>query len=195
MKHMKMILFLLILSSICTVILGGAQLAYEKASVIFNKRLYVTILELFDVSAGEDNVEKIFQDYFDTKTIGTTNYYIAKKKKKGARVFKAEGPGLWSRIEVLLAVEQGAERLHALHVLSQAETPGLGGRIAEPAFQKRFNGVEIRPEVNIVKFAAKPNEVDAIAGASKTGDALERIINRAVASMDGAFNERKSHNE
>jgi Na+-transporting NADH:ubiquinone oxidoreductase subunit NqrC len=182
-----MILFLVILSTVCTVMLSGAQLAYDRAAAMFNVRLYGVILDLFEIEAPEDMIEQVFMENFDVTTVGNTIYYTSKSKEPGTVVFKAEGPGLWSRIEVLLAVTADGEKLYGMRVLSQAETPGLGGRISEIEFQESFRGVEIRPQLEIVKFASQPNEVDAITGASRTAQSLEKIINNGVAGMDKAF--------
>lgn len=187
MKNVRMIIFLLIISSLCTGLLTGAQQAYEKASAVFNVRLYKTILDLFEIPAGEEEITEIFSENFETREIGKRVYYISKTKEAGAVVFKADGPGLWSRIEILLAVYPDFEKLYGMRVLAQAETPGLGGRITELEFQERFSGVEIRPELRIVKFASAANEVDAITGASMTAKSLERIVNRGIREMDQAF--------
>jgi len=187
LKHWKMILFLVILSTVCTMMLSGAQLAYDKAAGMFNIRLYGVILDLFEIEVPEESIEQVFLENFDITTVGSTVYYTSKFKEPGTVVFKSEGSGLWSRIEVLLAVTADREKLFGMRVLSQAETPGLGGRISEIEFQESFRGVEIRPQLEIVKFASQPNEVDAITGASRTAQSLEKIINEGVAGMDKAF--------
>ena len=187
MKHWKMILFLIILSTACTMMLSGAQLAYDRAAAMFNVRLYGVILDMFEIEVPEDTTEQVFMENFETTTVGSTIYYTSKIKEPGTVVFKSEGSGLWSRIEVLLAVTADREKLFGMRVLSQAETPGLGGRISEMEFQESFSGVEIRPQLEIVKFASQPNEVDAITGASRTASSLEKIINNGVAGMDKAF--------
>lgn len=187
MKSMRIILFLVVLGSLCTMLLAGAQLGYERASAIFNVRLYATILDLFGIEAAEEEIEQVFSDNFETRTVGATTYYISTRIEKGTVVYKTMGAGLWSQIELLLAVSPGFEKLYGLRVISQAETPGLGGRITEIEFQERFRGVDIRPELRVVKFAAGPNEVDAITGASITSRSIEKIINRSIVEFDQAF--------
>ena len=187
MKQYKIIIFLMIVASICTLLLSTANYAYEKASDIFSVRLYKTILDLFEIPAQEEQIRSVFNDNFEIKKIGNTLYYISKTVDSGTIVFKTEGPGLWSVIEILLAVDPSFDTLYGLRVLAQAETPGLGGRIAEIEFQERFRGVEIRPELRIVKFASAVNEVDAVTGASKTSEALEKIINNSIKDLDKVF--------
>ena len=185
MKDLKMVLFLLILSSLCALVLGGTEVFYEKASVIFNLRLYQSVLELFNQETPIEEVDAAFSGKFSFDSHGGRDYFL--EKETGVVVFKADGPGLWSRIEILLALNPDFESLYGLKVLSQAETPGLGGRIAEPEFQESFRGIEVVPSLRIVKFASAANEVDAVTGASKTCEALEKIINKAVAEARQAY--------
>lgn len=187
MKPVKLIAFLMILASICTALLSTANFAFEKASEVFNIRLYAVILELFQIPAAEEEIAQVFEQNFEIRKMGGRDYYISKKVTPGTVIFKNAGPGLWSTIEILLAVNPDFESLYGFRVLAQAETPGLGGRISEIEFQERFRGVELRPELRIVKFASGTNEVDSITGASKTGEALEKLINRSIRELDSAF--------
>ena len=192
MKQYKIIIFLMIVASICTLLLSTANYAYEKASDIFSVRLYKTILDLFEIPAQEEQIRSVFNENFEIEKIGNTLYYISKRVNSGTIVYKTEGPGLWSVIEILLAVDPSFDTLYGLRILAQAETPGLGGRIAEVEFQERFRGVEIRPELRIVKFASAVNEVDAVSGASKTSEALEKIINSSIKDLDRVFGKEGS---
>ncbi|MGD9940843.1 MAG: FMN-binding protein [Clostridia bacterium] len=147
--------------------------------------MYARILELFEINSEEGQAEAVFSENFETELKGGQTYFI--HKESGIVAFKAEGPGLWSRLEILLAFYPEFEKMYGLRVLAQAETPGLGGRIAEPEFQERFAGVDSVPDIRIVKFAASSNQVDAVAGATKTSAALEAIINTALSGARKAF--------
>ena len=197
MKEVKMVLFLLALFTICTLVLTGAQLAYDKASAIFNLRLYAEIMDLYSIEYQEDEIEETFSTNFTVMVLGDSTYYISDSEPDnehpGSIVFKTAGPGLWSIIEILLAVDSEMESLIGMRVLSQAETPGLGGRISEPGFQESFSGADIRPNLSIVKFATLSNEVDAISGATKTSTSLETIINQAILGLDMAFQDQGSN--
>lgn len=197
MKEVKMVLFLLALFTICTLVLTGAQLAYDKASAIFNLRVYAEIMDLYSIEYQEDEIEETFSTNFTVMVLGDSTYYISDSEPDnehpGSIVFKTAGPGLWSIIEILLAVDSEMESLIGMRVLSQAETPGLGGRISEPGFQESFSGADIRPNLSIVKFATLSNEVDAISGATKTSTSLETIINKAILGLDMAFQDQGSN--
>ncbi len=184
MRDFRMVVFLLILFSICTLLLTGGKLAYDRASAVFNRRLYAEILDLYDYQYTEETVESDFARNFKTLNIGSQVFYVEKNPERKTVVFKADGPGLWSQIEVLLAVDADKEEIFGLRVLSQGETPGLGGRISEKAFQDSFSGLDIKPEVKVVKFATRANEVDAISGATKTSQALENLINRGLENLE-----------
>ncbi len=185
MKTFRTVLFLLILSTVCTLFLSGGQFLYLRLSSRFNIELYGTILGMFGIDAEEEEIEASFHKNFDTKTVGVSNFYICKLEPfSGTVVFKHDGPGLWSNIEILVAVKKNREELYKLGILSQAETPGMGARIIEEPFLKQFEGIEIRPDVKLVKFSIRSNEVDAISGATKTSNYLESIINKAIVKMD-----------
>jgi len=107
MKTVKIIFFLMLLATICTTFLASGNYAYFKLSSVFNVRLYGTILNMFEIDHNENNIETIFHEKFDTKTIGNTNYYLCRgEPSPGTVVFKHDGPGLWSNIEILLAVKK-----------------------------------------------------------------------------------------
>lgn len=184
LKEGKLIIFLIVLFSVCTLLLAGAQQLYLNAAAVFRIRLYRDILDLYGINYTEENTAEVFEEHFTSRQIGGKTYYEATEKHPGSIVFETEGAGLWSIIEIIVAVGAEHEQLIGMRVISQAETPGLGGRISEAEFQRRFEGVDIKPAVNVVKFAAASNEVDAIAGASKTSDALENIINSGIKEME-----------
>ncbi len=183
-SELKMTLFLLVITTVCTLLLAGVNLAYKRAAVIFNIRLYRTILELFEVPIENADVEAVFAENFETLSVGNGTFYRSKKTNPGAMVFQSEGPGLWSQIDLLLAVNADRQSLYGLRVVSQAETPGLGGRITEKGFQNSFAGVDIRPAIRVAKFAMADNEVDGISGATTTSTAIERIINEGIRNLN-----------
>jgi Na(+)-translocating NADH:ubiquinone oxidoreductase C subunit len=185
-SELKMTLFLLITTTACTLLLAGANLAYQRASAIFSVRLYATILDLFEIPLENDEVETVFAENFETISVGGGVFYRSTQKNPGTMVFKSEGPGLWSRVDLLMAVNPDRESLYGLRVISQAETPGLGGRIAEEGFQAAFAGMDIRPTIRVVKFAMAGNEVDAISGATRTSTAVEKILNQGIQNLDRA---------
>ena len=103
-------------------------------------------------------------------------------------VFPFAGQGFWDAIRGYVAIESGSRRIAGIVFTEHAETPGLGGRISEPAFAARFAGKPLdqpEPDGRRLRFvtegsAARPTEIDGLTGASETTRAVERIINRTA---------------
>ncbi len=82
------------------------------------------------------------------------------------------------------------------------ETPGLGGRIAEEAFQEQFRGLNIAPPAkgqrtlyvgSVETDAASPRygrSVDAITGATQTCMAVDAFLNRNIEQFRRAMANR-----
>jgi len=181
MKEIRMMIFLVVIFTICSSLLALGRFAYIKASVVFNRRLYAEIMELYDLPFSEETIDEDFALNFNTVGSGGKTYYVSLSNSPKTVGFKAEGPGLWSTVEVFISIKVIEEKLYGMRVLSQGETPGLGARIAEREFLDRFSDLDINPSVQIVKFAMGSNEVDSISGATKTSTALEKIINIGIA--------------
>ncbi len=108
---------------------------------------------------------------------------------EGARYsMKVSGPGLWGGITAILAVDAGVGRLVGLEIVAQNETPGLGGRIAEPWFAAQFRGESIASgSIRLRQGLGGPDpddgELDAVTGATQTSAAVERIVNGGIAAF------------
>lgn len=187
MKELKMMIFLVVIFTVCSSLLALGRYAYEKASVIFNRRLYVEIMDLYNLPYTEEGIDEEFSKVFETVETGGKTYYVSKTDSPKTIGFTSEGPGLWSTIEVFISVKILEDELLGIKVLSQGETPGLGARIAEKQFLDNFSGLYIKPSVEIVKFALSSNQVDTISGATKTSSALEKIINNAIWELNNSL--------
>jgi len=106
------------------------------------------------------------------------------------------GPGLWGTIGVILAAEPGGERVRGIRVVSQNETPGLGGRVEETWFLGQYSG-ERAPGGRIgMKAGAEASgradsdkengSVDGISGATRTSQSFEAIVNAGLARIKTA---------
>ena len=90
--------------------------------------------------------------------------------------------GYQSTLRASLVLEADLNTIAALQIEEQGETPGLGARIAEPEWQASFAGRQLRDDQGGWRFAvvreAKSTqfEVDAIAGATRSSDAIGRAI-------------------
>ena len=95
--------------------------------------------------------------------------------------------GKYGIIRGIVAISAEKDRLLGLRIYQQNETPGLGGRIAEPAWLAQFSGKPLStPEgtgIVISSTLRGPHVVDAITGASKTTFSLGQALNTAIASF------------
>ena len=103
--------------------------------------------------------------------------------------FIADGGGFQGNIRIMVGLSVDYLKLKGIKVIEQNETPGLGNRIKEPAFEGQFKGLEIKPKVEYIKYRKpeKPNQIQAITGATISSDAVVKNINNAVEEVLKAF--------
>jgi len=96
-------------------------------------------------------------------------------------VRQTSGPGLWGEIGAMVGFRTPDLVLSGIAFTAQNETPGLGARIMEPWFVGQFRGkraaLALVPEGT---QSSKPDEIDAITGASITSRAVRDLVNRAA---------------
>ena len=96
----------------------------------------------------------------------------------------AAGPGFQDTIGLLYGFAPQQKIVVGMEVLESRETPGLGDKIYKDAdFVGSFSALSIEPNIVAVKkgTSSRPNEIDAITGATISSKAVVRIINEAHA--------------
>ncbi|SDY57992.1 FMN-binding protein [Citreimonas salinaria] len=92
------------------------------------------------------------------------------------------GQGYGGRIDAIMALRGDMNTIAGVAVTNHSETPGLGGRIEEPAWQADFPGTELRGPNGDMRFsvargeASSPYEVDGITGATRTGRGFTNMV-------------------
>jgi electron transport complex protein RnfG len=91
----------------------------------------------------------------------------------------AEGNGFQGKIRLMIGTDTALAKITAIEILEQVETPGLGSLITEDEFKNQFKNLSALPSVNWVKGKApeKPNEIEAITGATISSKSVCKIIN------------------
>lgn len=139
-----------------------------------------------------DRFTRLIEPMVATGTNGApVTWYRRRDGTQPLGVFPFVGAGFWDAIHGFVALDPVAAQIRAIDFTQHGETPGLGGRISEPAVQARFRdrpcGVadEQGRRVRLVPegTATKPNEIDAITGATETSRAVERILNDSLPRM------------
>ncbi len=97
-------------------------------------------------------------------------------------VLPVRGLGYQSTLFGFLALRGDGNTVAALNFYRQGETPGLGARITEPAWQALWPGKKLADEsgtlrIDVVKGTGRgPYEVDGITGATRTGSGISRLL-------------------
>jgi Na+-transporting NADH:ubiquinone oxidoreductase subunit C len=92
------------------------------------------------------------------------------------------GQGYGGRIDAIMALRGDTNTIAGLAVTRHGETPGLGGRIEEAAWQASFPGTLLRDEAGEMRFrvaqgpASGVHEVDGITGATRTGRGVTNMV-------------------
>jgi len=150
-----------------------------------NERLFKVkaILKAFAIDFKDDGEAlRLFSEKVEIKQVDEVELYMSSAGDQKLYGIVFRGNGLWSTITGFLAVDEKVERITGLEIISQAETPGLGGRIEESWFKDQFrserivNGV-IRVKSGSGDFDHENGKVDAITGATQTSKSVEKIIN------------------
>jgi len=102
---------------------------------------------------------------------------------KGGQVvgyaIKTTPSGYGGDIELLTGIASDGTTT-GIAILSQEETPGLGARSTETAFQEQYKGLNASEEISVVKNQeASGNQIVAITGATITSKAVTRGVNVA----------------
>ena len=188
-QKLKNVIFILLLGSISTTLLSGVRnYTAPKIKRYKEVRLRSTILRAAGVEHDKENVDEAFLNNIRTVEKGGFAYYLS---PKGLYIFEFEGRGLWGMIEGTITLNPDLKTIENLDIISQEETPGLGGRISEKSFLDQFRKKIVSPKLFLAvrKKAAKDNEVDSITGASMTSQALVDMINKAVEDFRGRAGE------
>ncbi|MFZ7089935.1 NADH:ubiquinone reductase (Na(+)-transporting) subunit C [Primorskyibacter sp. 2E233] len=92
------------------------------------------------------------------------------------------GAGYNGPIRGMLALRGDMNTIAGMTITEQSETPGLGARIEEPAWQADFAGKQIADDKGDLRFSVARGpanteyEVDGITGATRTSNAVTRMI-------------------
>ena len=128
-----------------------------------------------------------------------------------AYIVPVYGAGLWDKIYGFVAINNDMKTIAGVSFGHIGETPGLGARISDPSFQKRFVGKSLFNEsgryvsVTVVKgeaggggegsittFAEKPNLVDGLSGATLTANGVNSMLKKYLDYYQKYFNKVKN---
>lgn len=98
------------------------------------------VLPAFDNSPDSDTVSVISGTDRQGATVETTFYRGRREQQLVGTAFRVVAPdGYSGKISVMMGVRPD-QSLHAIEILTHAETPGLGDKISEPWYKALFVG-------------------------------------------------------
>ncbi len=119
--------------------------------------------------------------------------FIAEKEGKKVYIIPVRGVGLWGPMWGYVGLKDDLQTIEGVFFDHQSETPGLGANITQPYFTNDFRGEKIYDlEENFVAVAVSKsngdplnndktdNEVDAIGGATITGDGIAAMLKSGI---------------
>ena len=119
--------------------------------------------------------------------------YVGKKNSQPEPVgiaFEAVGNGFQGKISIMVGINMDFNKITAIKILEQLETPGLGTKIVvDPSnkedrfwFPNQFKNLIAEPQIDVVKNVKpdKPNEIQAITGATISSQAIATILNDEI---------------
>ncbi len=131
-------------------------------------------------------VQPSAKTYEAVSAVGVEIYKVSDSAKNSVGYSVAySGNGFQGKIRMMIGLSPDLEKITALEILEQVETPGLGTRVTEDPFRNQFKGLETSPQINWVKGVApsKPNEIQAITGATISSKAVVAIMNEGISKM------------
>lgn len=121
--------------------------------------------------------------------------FVAEKEGKLLYILPVRGNGLWDAIWGYIALNDDLKSINGVYFDHKGETPGLGANITEKFFTDDFPGEKLYDAtgnfkgIEISKSNGDPNntdkldnQVDAISGATITGNGVGAMINSGIRS-------------
>lgn len=206
-QNLRLIIFVLLLGMFTSgLIVGMDVLTRDRIEKNQLAQLKAAVLDANNVSYTQANIHQVFEDEIDIievknfvfpgnssyPAMAARDYYFYRHKQNNNISFEFSGGGLWGTINGVITLKSDLETIVKIVVLQQQETPGLGGIVAESRYLAQFVNIIMVPKLEINKDTSdnKPNEVDAITGATGTSKAFESILNQNYAWYMAAFESR-----
>lgn len=135
----------------------------------------------------------------ELKIIEDQEFFIGKDEsgKIVGVAFVASGIGFQSTIKILVGMDPTMQTILAMKVMEQAETPGLGTKIADDPtnktnpdwFVKQFQNLNVTNGITYIKGQkpTKPGEIQAITGATVSSKAVVDLLNAGIVKSREIF--------
>ena len=180
-ERVIMIVFILILGAVLTTALVAFD-SYTAPRIKSNedKKLQVNLMKILGIPYDGKDDNSIRQAFAENVTVVTRHATTLYRSRAGDVAFEIRGPGALGPLAGAMAIGADLQSLKGVVILSNSETPGLGTRVFEAEYLKKYAGKKLVPalKVRAAGGASAENEVDGITGATLTGVAFQNLINK-----------------
>ena len=181
------IVFMSLLTAIFTFILAFMEFGTaERVQQNLELELQRKILYVFNIPI-ENNSSEGISALFEEKITQDGDVFVY---SEGGQIigyaFPAEGPGLWGGIETYVGISGDYSTILGLAIITQNETPGLGGRIGDEEFLGQFRNLDVSKSIEGGYITYRPSaggNVDAVAGATLTSKSVSTFLNEDIHSF------------
>lgn len=190
------ILYMFLLTFFFTALVGGVKIINnDRIQRNQDLKLQRVILHVLDIKVDDKTSDSALAVFFKArvKTVRVEGRLLYLSHGKGQEkvmgiAFPVGGQGFWGPIQGIAAVDPEGKAIIGLAFYKHMETPGLGGRMTEEWFQNQFKGLSLRPLKDGKKIfylipegtSRKPEELDAITGATQSSMAIEAFLNKEL---------------
>lgn len=145
------------------------------------------------------NGDSIGNNAFDKETKDINDnclpLYVCKTNNDTLYVVPLSGRGLWGGLWGYLALKKDFKTVAGAYFSHEGETAGLGARIVEPDFQKKFIGKDVFTDSTFTQVALgvmkkvvnEKAEVDAITGATLTSNGVNDMLRDCISRYQKYF--------
>ncbi|MDO5716456.1 MAG: RnfABCDGE type electron transport complex subunit G [Tissierellia bacterium] len=93
-------------------------------------------------------------------------------------LFTTKGGGYGGDIVVITGITEG--KIAAIKILKHKETPNIGTKIEDPAYQERYAGVGAETNIQLVSSKKDAQEVEKISGSTVSSRGVVAAVNAAI---------------
>jgi len=162
LKNAFPIILLTIVVTVCVSLLTYVdKLTREKISAQEDEAVKTLLNEMFPEMSRYEFKDEIYTIYSDGDRLGYA--------------FLAIGKGYGGDINILVGLSDETT-VKGITIVSQTETPGLGTRVAEPAFTDQFTGLDI----NEVALSRDGGRIDAITSSTISSSAVVEAVSETA---------------
>lgn len=183
-------------------------LYYRQILEIFNDK--VTEVDFYQMT--DDQVLEAKEEYLISYQVesnkGLRDYFkVIDNGNVIGYCFDIVGAGLWGTMKAVVGFEPNLETLIDFNVYEQVETPGLGGRIAEPAdklnLRADMKGSTFLQDEEITAYKLisegsipeKSNEIRQITGATITSSSFLKMLDQEMEMIIPLFKDEMAKGE